>query len=109
MGNSALDAQKKEDDRRRSSRVIVPVPVLVVGQGTNGHAFEEDTFTLRVNENGGSIALAASVRMGQRIKVTHRKTNLTAECKVVYLGPKHEKKLEVGIEFVEGPPNFWGA
>ena len=108
MGNSGLDSQRG-DDRRRSSRVIVPVPILVVGQGTNGHAFEEETFTLRVNEAGGAIALAASVRMGQRLKITHRKTNLTSECKVVYLGPQREKKLEVAIEFVESPANFWGS
>ena len=107
MANSALDSNK-DDERRRSGRVIVPVPVLVVGQGTNGHAFEEETFTLRINSAGGSLALAASIRMGQRIKITHRKTNFTAECKVVYLGPQREKKLEVGFEFVESPQNFWG-
>ena len=89
--------------------MFVPVPLVVSGQAEDGTAFEEETHTLRVNETGALIGLAAHVAVGQRLTLRNRKSDRAQACHVANVSPTGQRKAEVGVEFTGAAPGFWGA
>ena len=102
MGVSKLE--KTERKPRRSERVILRVPVLVRGLGTDGKPFEEATDTVVVSSHGALMTLASAVHLGQSFMLTNKLTNEELKCSVVFLEPQ---KGAVGVEFVRPAPDFW--
>jgi len=96
-----------EQARRRSSRVLLSVPVIVSGTAADGSQFEEEARTLVVNAHGALISLAAMVRTNQTLKITHKMTRNTLDCTTVYIGKPQGGKAQVGIEFAAPEPFFW--
>jgi len=94
-------------DKRRSQRLLLSVPVIVRGRNLKNVAFEEETHTLVVNAHGGLVVLRASVEKGQRIMLKHKTTEEEIECTVVFLGPTHAGKAQVGFEFSRPAGHFW--
>lgn len=92
---------------RRSKRLILSVPIHVLGQDVFRESFNEFTRTRSVNAYGGSLALAARVEKGRRILVINRNTGEEQECRVACVGLLREGKWTVGIEFSEPAENFW--
>jgi hypothetical protein len=92
---------------RRSARLKLTVPVLVHGKAMSGEPFRELTRTLSVNAHGGLLALAATIEKGQTLLVENKNTRKEQECRVVYVGPTHNGKSSVGIEFTHGAADFW--
>jgi hypothetical protein len=82
----------QETGRRRSMRVLLSVPVVLSGIGTDGKKFEEETRTLVVNAHGALIAIITPLRADQR---------------VVYTGNVQAGKTQMGLEFVKPAPTFW--
>jgi hypothetical protein len=76
--------------------------------GAPNTAFEEQTQTFVVNAHGAMIGLAAKVRKGQMLRLTHKSTRGEQLCKVMYLGPVSGGKTQVGVEFTTSVPHFWG-
>jgi len=93
--------------RRRSQRVTLIIPILVTEPFGNDRVTREHTHTLAVNRYGGLIALRSNVSPGQSLLVTHSISRVSTECRVVFLGPHHHDKRQVGIEFVGPATNFW--
>ncbi len=98
---------KAKIGRRRSKRLLLSVPVIVYGRTADNHAFRDTTGSLSVNLHGGLLAIAAPVQKGQTIVVVNRTTREEQECRAVYLGPIHEGRRNIGIEFTGAAPNFW--
>jgi hypothetical protein len=110
--STSLTAEKgktwvADPGRRRSMRVLLSVRIHVSGKTTDGKDFEEQTRTLVVNAHGALIALGAKVAAGQSITVANPATQLTIECRVVYLGNSQGGKIQMGVEFVKPSPRFW--
>jgi hypothetical protein len=93
--------------RRRSMRVLLSVPILVSGIGSDGRQFKEDARTLVVNAHGALIALSTAVATEQLITVVNKTTQRSLECRVVYLGRAQSGNTQMGIEFLEPSPSFW--
>lgn len=93
--------------RRRSQRVTLRVPIVVSESQTNYRNPMERTHTLAVSRYGGLIALQASVDPGQNLLLTNTASRVSKECRVVYLGPKHHDKRQVGVEFADPVTDFW--
>ncbi|MFY9532282.1 MAG: hypothetical protein WBC04_21185 [Candidatus Acidiferrales bacterium] len=93
--------------RRRSMRVLLSVPILVVGTAADGKSFEEETRTLVVNAHGALISLHRMLKPEQTVTITHKMTEETQECKVVYLGNTQAGNTQMGIEFVKPSRTFW--
>ena len=94
------------DNRRRSQRVILSVPVSVSGDGPKGK-FTEETKTLVVNAHGALITLAAKVSQGQQMELKSASNPEMQSCKVVYIGPAVQGQTQVGVEFTKPAPHFW--
>lgn len=93
---------------RRSKRLGLSFPVIVRGNNVFGDAFDETTEVVSVNAHGALLVLAANVQKGQTVLVENRRTRKQEECRVAYVGSAQQGKSRVGIEFVNGPGDFWG-
>ena len=93
--------------KRRSSRVVIDIPVEVYGQSPDGKVFHEETCTLVVNAHGALISLATEIGLQQMVLLVHKTTRNEIECRVAYRKEIKKGRAEVGIEFVSPSPQFW--
>jgi hypothetical protein len=94
--------------KRRSSRVAIDMPVEVLGQAVNGKMFREETRTTTVNAHGALLTLASAKEIKPSILLINKRTSTEAQCRVVYLKEMEKGRIEVGVEFVDPQPRFWG-
>ncbi len=107
--NQENQATKQCVDTRRSQRVLLRVPVVAGGTLSSEDRWREETYTSVVNLNGGVIILATRVQRGQVLVLQNAVTSRVQECRVMSLGPIHDGRSEVGVEFTSPAPNFWGV
>ncbi len=94
-------------NRRRSQRVLLRIPVQVIGRSPDRKPFSEMTHTAVVNAHGGLIYLSLKVAVGQVIILKNPETNEEQLCRVARADPAPDGRIEVGLEFVKPAPNFW--
>ena len=94
-------------NQRRSQRVLLSVHILVKGTRADGQPFAEETHTVVVNVHGALIFLAETVKAAQSLNIRNVKSGEEVPCKVVDIGPTHDGKREIGIEFLQPSHRFW--
>jgi hypothetical protein len=94
-------------NRRRSQRVLLRIPVQVIGRGPDKKPVSELTHTAVVNAHGALIYLSLKVTVGQVIILKNPETNEEQLCRVARADPAPDGRTEVGIEFAKPAPNFW--
>ena len=94
-------------NRRRTQRVLLRLPILVIGRGPEGQHVSENAFTLNVSAHGALILLSMRVEAGQKILCRNPDTLEEQFIRVVHVAPAAEGKLEVGVEFLKPAPKFW--
>lgn len=95
------------NDRRRSQRVLLRIPIAVIASDPDKNMVREQTNTLVVNAHGALIHLNLAVRVGQVIILQNPETSEEQPCRVIRIDPAATGKREVGIEFLKPAPNFW--
>lgn len=95
------------NERRRSQRVLLRIPIAVIAPGPDKQMVREQTNTLVVNAQGALINLALPVRVGQVVILQNPETSEEQSCRIIRVNPAREGKSEVGIEFLKAAPNFW--
>jgi len=98
-----------EENKRRSSRVFIKLPVLIAGKNTDGQAFRETSETIVVNAHGALLYLQAQVTMETIVLLTNPLTQEEQECRIVFMGNASEKGTRIGVEFLTPAPRFWGV
>ena len=93
--------------RRRSQRVLLRMPILVIAIGADKQPVSEKTYTAVVNAHGGLIYLAMKVRVGQALIIRNPESSEEQSCRVAYVNEAHDGKCEVGLEFTTATSNFW--
>lgn len=93
--------------KRRSQRVLMQVPVRLLGANAQGASFEEETDTLAISAHGALVLLETRLTSGSTIVLQHKGTREQQECHVVFLGPVRGNKAEIGLEFSAPRPQFW--
>ncbi len=104
---AANKPQKGPQERRRSQRVFLSIPVVVEGHTLKGEKFSEETTTLAVSAHGGLVTLSNAVDARQTVMVIHRASGQQQSCHVAYSGTIRRGKTEVGLEFTAAAPKFW--
>lgn len=94
-------------DRRRSERTVLRVPVLIYGHTLGEEPFHEEATTLQISAHGGLLALASSVKVGQKLLLTNNLTQEEQQCEVIRFRPRHRQKVVVAVEFARPTPGFW--
>ena len=95
------------NNRRRSQRVLMKVPVRVGLRSGNAALSQEDTHTLAVSAHGALIALSAPLYRGQRLTLSNPQTKDSLECVVAHIDKFPDEQVKVGVEFLLPNPTFW--
>jgi hypothetical protein len=105
---SAADPQaSKVTHLRRSQRVCLSVPILVMRGARGKNEVSEETRTLIVSAHGALLILQLPVQGGDLLTIKHAKTEEELVCRVINVGPDQSGKREVGVEFEHPAPRFW--
>ena len=107
MNPTEIQASSKMLQLRRSQRVCLRLPIVVLREGPGKNVASEETHTLIVNAHRALIQLALTVEIGQLLGIKNIQTMEEFVCRVVNLGPDQSGKREVGIEFELPSPRFW--
>lgn len=107
MNPTDLQPINKMMQIRRSQRVCLALPIVVLREGPGSNVASEETQTLIVNAHGALIQLALTVDIGQLLEIKNGQTQEQLACRVVHLGPDRTGKREVGVEFEDPSPRFW--
>jgi PilZ domain len=94
-------------NRRRSQRVLLRMPILVVARGSDQQHVSENAFTTNVSAHGALLLLSMRVALNQKILIRHIETLEEQFVRVVHVTPAAEGKSEVGVEFLKAAPKFW--
>jgi len=94
-------------NRRRSKRIRVRIPVLVRLQDSKKNSVEEKTHTVIINSHGALILLATKVNVQQIVRIENIQTKEELLCRVACLGSSFMGKTQVAIEFIMPAPKFW--
>jgi len=105
--NESRETSWLANNRRRSQRVLMKIPVRVGLQAGNAARSEEDTFTLAVSAHGALIAVSAPMYRGQRLTLSNPQTKDSLECVVAHIDKFPEEQVKIGVEFLLPNPTFW--
>ena len=94
-------------DRRRSKRVVLDVPLLVMTDTTEGKRVQEETHTLVVNAHGGLLTLKMEVLPGQPVLLINPKNGKEQKCRIVRVENPPGGEVVVAFEFEDPAPHFW--
>jgi len=96
------------ENRRRSQRVLMTIPVRVSGQTDAGLPFEEETHTRAISAHGALILMSKQVVCrGQRLTLSNVQTKAALECVVVHIDRRQGEHPQAGVEFTLPNPMFW--
>jgi hypothetical protein len=93
-------------NRLATNRIAAHLPLFIYGSLLGGDPFYEETFTISINETGGLIWMASSVKPGQRIMATNQANDQTQECVVVSVVAQPAGSY-VTFRFSTPMPQFW--
>jgi hypothetical protein len=107
----AAEDQLRTDERRRSQRLPLRVPILVEGRTVDGKTFQDKTYTLEINRYGARIVLQSNPQPGGRVAITNLQTKSRCPFQVINRPGKpldKEKGTEHGVECLDHRINIWG-
>ena len=94
-------------NRRRSQRVLLRLPILIVARGADNQPVSENAFTTNVSAHGALLHMSLRVQAGQKILLRNTETLEEQFVRVVHITPAAEGKSEVGVDFLKPAPKFW--
>lgn len=91
--------------KRRSTRVLLTIPILISGLDDHGVPFTVEGHTLCVNMHGAKIRVNRTVRCAE-LRITNVSQQRSQRARVVYVDEGHEGELAIELD---KPENFWGV
>jgi len=106
--NESRETSWLANNRRRSQRVLMKVPVRVSVQAGAAALTEQETYTLAVSAHGALLAASAPLYRGQRLTLENPQTKASLECVVAHIDRfPDDDQVKVGVEFLLPNPTFW--
>lgn len=98
-----------EKKDRRSTRVLVNIPLVLSGVNSRGERVEAAGETLVVNKHGAKIRTLEPLERGMKIQVTIPSRKLSRGAQVVWVDERDQTQAELdfGVE-LDTAENFWG-
>lgn len=94
------------EDRRRSQRVIIRVPVTILTT-ENGQSVRTSGKTIEVNAQGAMVACARSFDSSASIEVLNERTGEKITSRVTRAPRESTEGFVVPVEFTAPSVNFW--
>lgn len=103
----ANDGESRLKAKRRSTRVVIDIPVSIFGTDSNGKIFSEQTRTVTVSAHGTLLHVKSSIDSSRPVLIVNPRTEMEVQCRVAYRRDLADG-YEVGLEFAKTLPKFWG-
>jgi hypothetical protein len=101
------EPREKPDPRRRSSRIVLRVPLLMNVAGPSPETNWEPVETIMVSQHGGMVRAKQNFQVGATLDIRVRDRDLSAQARVVWVSANvTSKNLELGFEFID-QEGFW--
>ena len=98
------------EERRRSLRDSLAIPLRVKWTNPEGETTEEQTVTEVLNGAGARVRLKGPVERGVEIEIFNLENQESALARVVWAGEHLPQDTQsVGIEFLTPRAAFWGT
>lgn len=96
-------------ERRRSSRVLIRIPVKLFSDGAFGQPLDTPGEAIAVSRYGALLRAPYSPALGTRIEILNGLSQETREFRVIRVSePKEDGNYELGVEILYPARNFWG-
>jgi len=95
-------------NRRRSTRVLLKVPLMLRGLDINGESYTARAETIMVSRHGARLSIDRELVKGSDVSVTVPKTGRTQKARVVLAWENSPGVHECAIELAS-PENLWGV
>ena len=105
--NESRETSWLANNRRRSQRVLVKVPVRVSVHAGATPLTGQEAHTLAVSAHGALLAVSAPLYRGQRLTLLNQQTKDSLECVVAHIDRFPNEPVKVGVEFLLPNPSFW--
>jgi hypothetical protein len=105
--NESRETSWLANNRRRSQRVLMTVPVRLSVHAGATPLTEEESHTLAVSAHGALLAVSAPLYRGQRLTLSNPQTKDSLECVVAHVDRFPNESVKVGVEFLLPNPGFW--
>ena len=107
MGSFPPGNSSSNNPQRRSQRIMLKTPVVILTRGDDNKLIWEETQTVTVNAHGAMVVSRLKLEVGQIVTLRNSKTEAEVSCRVVYISPHQTNNRKIGLEFVEPRPQFW--
>ncbi len=94
------------EERRRSQRVIIQVPVMLV-LAENGETVTVAAHTVAVNIHGAMVLCQRTIDAGTKLQVVNERTQHKIDSRVTRAPRDSSEGFLIPIEFTSPSPNFW--
>lgn len=96
------------EERRRSERLWLTVPLYVEGVDSAGQAFDCEARVINLSRHGARIQIPQSIAQNQHIILKSRDGNHQANFRVAgIIAPANSENAEYGAESLDETQNFW--
>jgi hypothetical protein len=96
-------------ERRRSSRVLLSIPIKVYSCEGGGELVDSPAEVLAVSRYGARLRLPFLPLLGSRIEILHGDSHEIREFRVISAKDAGEAGFELGVEILYPTRNFWGV
>ena len=104
-----LSTKPPDANQRRSTRLLISVPIVISGKNARGEVFREETRTISISRQGASIATAQPMAAGAEITIENPPLHLAVKARVIRFFEKSSQDdlNQIGVELLEAR-NVWG-
>lgn len=95
------------ENRRRSERVMLRMPVLVTAEDEERRQIQEHAETQVVNAHGGLLRMKRHLHMGQPFLLNNPRNRKEMSCRVVQTDDEGMEFYKIAFEFDRPAANFW--
>jgi len=108
--SSDTNPDSRPEDRRRSRRLAVSVPVVLRWEGLDGLSASAEGRALEGNNHGGLLAIADPPTFGKEAVLTNLVSRQTIRVQVLSLRTTKEGAVRgLAVQFLSPSETFWGA
>ena len=99
----------RSEERPRSVRVLLRIPIRVLGESSAGQPVDEVAETLAVSRHGALVKTTTGLRPDSKVRVENPDNHQSATFRVVWAKAKPlDGAWHAGLELTVGKPALWG-
>jgi hypothetical protein len=96
------------DERRRSQRVIIQIPVMLELTTVSGTKAKVSAKTAAVNDHGATVLCTKNFPAETKFDLVNERTGGKQSCRVTRTAVENKHGYLIPVEFVVPVPGFWG-